>query len=242
MGVVCFIAQHFLDSYGQKLLSQAAGDPEKATPGSSGPPQEHPGTAVDGSTPMPQGATADAPRATNTPHTIRPTPSHKSFTSHFTTVQIQIRQLGQKLVTKLVTTMSPQKELARSTSPSGPHQLRTQAQTSRTPPNPTSTRTPTTPQPRPLPSPTTSPHTSPRKPRPLPPLPLMGLATSTPHPVRPSPSNVPPLYHIEDLAVRAMIMPPRVVGRKEKSRALTPILERPVPPPMERAQAPEWYQ
>lgn len=36
--------------------------------------------------------------------------------------------------------------------------------------------------------------------------------------------------------------PPRVATRKERSRTLTPILERPVPPPMEKARAPEWYQ
>ncbi|KAF8457246.1 hypothetical protein BGX38DRAFT_1139545 [Terfezia claveryi] len=244
MGVLCFIAQHTLNSYAHNLLqsSQTASDLEKATSHSSGPPPE-PSKRVDtGSTPTPQATIVDANRGTDSHNTIGPTPSQKSFTSHLTNLQIQISQLRQKLVTKFVTVMTSQKEPARSNSPSVTQQSLAKSQASLIL---TRTRTPTTPQPRPLPSPTVSPHTSPRKPRPLPPLPSMGLATSTPTPSRPSRSNVPSLYHMEDLAVRAVIMGPtplRAATRKERSRTLTPILERPVPPPMEPSQAPEWYQ
>ncbi|RPB20773.1 hypothetical protein L211DRAFT_491850 [Terfezia boudieri ATCC MYA-4762] len=244
MGVLCFIAQHSLDSYAHNLLqsSQTARDPEKTTSHSSGPPPEPSRRVVAGSIPTPQETIVDANRGTNSHNTIGPTPSQKSFTSHVSNLQIQISQLREKLVTRFVPAMTSQKEPARSNSPSVPQQSQAK---SLVPLILTRTRTPTTPQPRPLPGPTISPHTSPRKPRPLPPLPPMGLATSTPTPSRPSRSNVPSLYHIEDLAVRAVIMGPtplRVATRKERSRTLTPILERPVPPPMEPSQAPEWYQ
>ncbi|KAF8427398.1 hypothetical protein EV426DRAFT_405519 [Tirmania nivea] len=244
MGVLCFIAQHFLDCYAHNLLqsSQTAGDLEKETSHSSEPPQENSGSAVTESTPAPREAAVGLNRATNTHNTILPTPPQKSFTSNRTTLRIQISQLGQKLVTKAVTVMTPRKVSARSNSPSAPHQFQAQAQTLLIL---TRTRTPTSPLPRPLPSSTVSPHTPPGKPRPLPPLPPMVSVISTPPPVRPSRSNVPSLYHIEDLAVRAVIMgpaPARAATRRERSRTLTPILERPVPPPMETAQAPKWYQ